>query len=113
MAVGDGISRASVHAIAAEDAAGIVNIVDARIALSCGDAIGFVVFGGFDVNTIRGTRGCAKETTDAFFEAVFVALEHVNAAITRCNAGGHLGISLGGGFAKHCAERDAEALVER
>lgn len=113
MAVGDGIGRASVDAVAAEDAARIVNVVDARIALARGDAIGFVVFSGFDVNTIRGARCCAKKTTNTFFEAVFVALEDVNAAIARRNTGGDFRIALCRGFAKHCAKRDAEALVER
>jgi len=112
VAVGDGIGRACVNTVAAEDAAGIVNIIDARIALSRGDAIGFVVFSGFDVNTIRGARCCAKKTTNAFLEAVFVALEYVNTAIARRNAGRDFRIALGGGFAKHRPQRDAEALTE-
>jgi hypothetical protein len=112
VAVGDGIGRASVNAVAAEDAAGVVNIIDTGVALSRGDAIGFVVFGGFDVNTIRGARSCAKKTTNAFLEAVFVALEYVNAAIARRYAGGDFRVTLGGGFAKHRAQSDAEALAE-
>ena len=111
--VGNGIGRASVNAVAAEDAAGIVNIIDTGVALSRGDAIGFVVFSGFDINTIRGARCCAKKATNAFLEAVFVALEYVNAAIARRYAGGDFRVTLGGGFAKHRAQRDAEALVER
>jgi hypothetical protein len=111
--VGNGIGRASVNAVAAEDAAGIVNIIDAGVALPRGDAIGFVVFSGFDINTIRGARSCAKKATNAFLEAVFVALEYVNAAIARRDAGRHFRIALGGGFAKHRAQRDTEALAER
>jgi len=113
VAVGDGIGRAGVNAVAAENATGIVNVVDTGVTLSRGDAIGFVVFSGFDVNAIRGARGCAKKTTNAFFEAVFVTLEDVNAAIARRHAGRDFGITLRGGFAKHRAQRDAEALAER
>ena len=113
MAVGDGIGGASVNTIAAENAAGIVDVVDAGIALSGGDAIGLSIFSGFDVNTIRRARGCAKKTANALLEAVFVALEYVNAAIARCDAGRNFGVALGGGFAKHRAQRDTETLVER
>ena len=113
MTVCDRIGRAGVNAVAAEDAAGIVNIVDAGVTLSRWNAIGFVVFSGFDVNTIRGARSCAKKTTNALLETVFVALQYVNAAIARRDAGGDFRIALSGGFAKHRAQRDAKAFVER
>jgi hypothetical protein len=71
-----------------------------------------VVFSGFDVNTIRWARCCAKKTTNAFLEAVFVALEYVNATIARRNTGGNFRIALGGGFAKHRPQRDTEALAQ-
>jgi hypothetical protein len=111
--VGDGVRGAGVYAIAAKDTAGIINVVDAGIAFTGGDAIGFSIFGGFDINTIRRARGSAKKTADAFLEAILVALEYVNPAVTRCDAGGYFRISLRRRFAKHCAQRDAEALIER
>jgi hypothetical protein len=113
VAVGDGVCGASVYTVAAEDAAGIVDVVHASVAFTGGDAVGFSIFGGFDVNTIRRARGRAKKTADAFLEAILVALEYVNPAVARCDAGRYFGISLGGRFAKHCAQRDAEALVQR
>jgi hypothetical protein len=111
--VGDGVRGAGVYAIAAKDAAGIVNVVDAGIAFTGRDAIGFSIFGGFDINTIRRARGGAKKTADTFLEAILVALEYVNPAVTRCDAGGCFRISLRRRFAKHCPQGDAEALIER
>src|SRR6185437_5621278 len=80
VSVSDSVGGASFDTIAAKDAAGIVDVVDLGVAVGVGDAIVGGVFGGFDVNAIRGARGGAKKTGDAFFEAVLVALQHVNPA---------------------------------
>lgn len=113
VAVSNGVGGAGVNAVAAENASRVVDVVDASIAFTGGDAIGFGIFGGFDVNTIRGARGCAKKTADALLEAVLIALKNVNAAIACRDAGRNFGIAFGGGFAKHRAQGDAEALTER
>lgn len=110
--VGDGVGGASLDAIAAENAAGIIDVVDLGVTVGVGDAIVGGVFGGFDVNAIRGTRGGAKKTGDAFFEAVLVALQHVDSAIARLKMDGLGGIILRGGLLPHGDERHLEALVE-
>jgi hypothetical protein len=113
VSVGDGVRRASVNAVAAEDAAGVVDVVNAGIAFARRDSIGFGVFSSFYVNTVCGACCGTEKTTDAFLKTVFVALEHMNAAIARRDAGRDLGIAFSRRFAKHRAEGDAEALVER
>ena len=44
MAVGDGVGWAGFYAVSAEDTAGIVDVVDFRVAFACGDAVGIGVF---------------------------------------------------------------------
>lgn len=112
VAVSDGVGGASLDAIAAKNAAGIVDVVDLGVTVGVGDAIVGGVFGGFDVNAIRGTRGGAQKTGDAFFEAVLVALQHVDSAIARLKMDGLGGIILRGGLLPHGDERHLEALVE-
>ena len=112
MAVSDGVGRAGFDAIAAKNAARVVDIVDAREALPGRYAICGGVFGGLDVNAIRGTSSGTEKTADTFFEAVLIAMQNVNAAITRLKLNRSVGINLGRGFAKHCLQRDAEALHE-
>jgi hypothetical protein len=110
--VSDGVGGAGFDAIAAEDAARVVDVVDLGVTVGVRNAIFGGVFGGFDVNAIGGAGGGAEEAGDAFLEAVFVALEDVNAAITRLEMHGLGGIVLGGGLFEHIDESDFEALVK-
>lgn len=112
VSVSDGVCGAGFDAIAAENAAGIVDVVDLGITVGVGDAIFSGVFGGFDVNALRGTSGGAEEAGDAFFESVFVALKDVDAAIARLKMYGLGGIVLRSGLFPHGNESDFEALVE-
>ncbi len=77
MAVGDGIGGAGLDAVAAEDAAVVVDIVDLGVALGAGDARLFSVLCGFDVDAVGGAGGSAEEAGDTLLEAVLVALELV------------------------------------
>ena len=70
------------------------------------------VLRGFDVDAIRGACRGAKKAADAFLQAVFVALQNVNAAIARLKVDGLGGIIFRGGLLEHGDERDPEALVE-
>ena len=112
VAVSDGVSGAGFDAIAAEDAAGVVDVVDLGVTVGVGDSIFGGVFGSFDIDALRGAGSGAEEAGDAFLEAVFVALENVNAAVARLEMHGLDGIVLGGGLFEHVDERDFEALVE-
>jgi hypothetical protein len=112
VSVSDGVGGAGFDAIAAENAAGVVDVVDLGVTVGVGDAVFGGVLGGFDVNALRGASGGAKEAGDTLFESVFVALKDVNAAVARLKMDGLVRIVLRGGFAQHGHESDFEALVE-
>ena len=113
VAMCDGISGTSFDAVAAEDAAGIVDVVDVGVAFARGDALGVSIFRSFDVDTIRGAGRRAQEATDALFKAVFVALQDVDATVPGLDAGRDVRVSLCGGLLEHGAERDGEAFGQR
>src|SRR5580704_10640410 len=112
MAVGDSIRGAGFYAVAAEDAARVVNIVDLCVAFPCGDAIGCGIFSRLDINTVRWARGGAKEAADALLVAVLVALKDVDTSISWLDAGRDVGEALRRGLAEHGAERNAKAFVK-
>lgn len=113
VAVSDGVRGARLDAISAEDAARIVDVVDAGVALAGGNAFRVGIFGGFYVDAIRGARGGAQEAPDALLVAIFVPLKDVNSPVARLHRGRHFREALRGGLPKHRAEGDAEALDER
>ncbi|HET6143745.1 MAG TPA: hypothetical protein VFE02_09555 [Candidatus Acidoferrales bacterium] len=112
VAVRDGVSGAGFYAITAEDAARVVNIIDAGVTLSGGNSLGLRIFGGFNVNaSSRAGRG-AEETAYAFFQPVFVAMENVNASVAGLEVYGFFWIVLGDRFPQHIAECHAETLYQ-
>ena len=113
MAVRDCVGRAGFYAIPAENASGIVNVVDAGVALACGNSGVGGIFRGLDVDTICGTSGGAEETSHAFFQTLFVAMQHVDSTVARLEVNGFLGIIFGNGFAKHVREGYSETFCER
>lgn len=112
MAVGNGVGGTGLDAVATEDAAGVVDIVNLGVAFAGGDAIRGGILGGFDINAVRGAGGGAQEAADTLFVAVFVTLEDVDTAVARLDGGWDVGKALRGGLAKHGAQGDAEAFVE-
>jgi hypothetical protein len=112
VSVSDGVCGAGFDAIAAENAAGVVDVVDLGVTVGVGDAVVGGVLGGFDVNALRGAGGGAEEASDALFESVFVALQNVDAAIARLEMHRLVGIVLRGGLPPHGDEGDFEALIE-
>ena len=72
---------AGFHAIAAENAAVVVDVIDLGVALAAADAHLIGVFGGFDIDAVGRAGRRAQETGDALLQAVLVALQHVDAAI--------------------------------
>lgn len=107
------VSRASLDTVAAKNAARIVDVIDARVALAGGNAICGCVFGRFDVNAVRGARCGTEETSDAFFQPVLVALQNMNTAISRLELNRPIGINFRRRLAEHRLQRDAEALHKR
>src|SRR5712664_5006683 len=81
--VGDGIRRARFHAVPAENAARVVDIIDTGIALAGGNALGIRILGGFNVDAIRGTCRRAEKTANALLQTTFVAVQDVDPAIAR------------------------------
>src|ERR1700728_832687 len=69
VAVRDGVGGTRFDAIAAEDAARIVDVVNLRVALAPADAQRFGVFRGFDVDAIGWAGRGAQKTGHAFFES--------------------------------------------
>ena len=81
VSVGDGVGGAGFDTVAAEDAAVVVDVVDLGVALGRGDANCLRVFRGLNINAICGAGRGTEEAGHAFFEAVFVALQNVGAAV--------------------------------
>src|SRR5262249_40421763 len=115
MAVGDGVGGAGLDAIAAEDAAVVIDVVDLGVALGAADAFFFGIVGGLNVNAIRGTGGCAEEAGNALFQAVFVALELVQSAETFLENSALIGellvgVVLNDGGSKHLPKSNGHAF---
>ena len=77
--MGDCVGRARFHAVSAENAPVVIDVVDLGVALGAAHAILRGVFGGLDVNAIRRTRGRAQKASHALFQSILVALQHVRA----------------------------------
>ena len=81
VAVGNGVAGAGFHAIAAEDAAVVVDVVNLGVALRGADAVVAGILRRLDVDAIgRAGRG-AQEAGDALLQAIFIAAQNVDAAI--------------------------------
>lgn len=104
------VRGASFHAIPAENAARIIDIVDASIAFARGNPVRIRVFRGFDVDTVGGACCRTKETTYALLQARFVAMQHMNPAVARLEVHGFEGIIFRDRFTEHISEGHAESL---
>ncbi len=82
MAVRDGVRGAGFDAIAAKNAAVVVDVVDLGIALGAGNPLLGGVFSSLDMNAVRRACGRTQETCDALFQSIFIALQHVPAAVS-------------------------------
>jgi hypothetical protein len=113
--VGDGVGRAGLDTVAAEDAPVVIDVVDLGVALGAGDAFFFGILSGFNVDTVRGTGGSAEEARDTFFKAIFVALELMftaKALLKFGSAHGALAVRVVFDFGRleHLLEGDAHSL---
>lgn len=110
MAVRNRVSGACFDAVAAKNAARIVDVVRFCITLAGGNSLLCGVFSSLDEDAVRGAGGGAQKARNALLKAVLVALQHVYAAIAGLNARRRLRKILRGRFAEHIPKRDAEAL---
>jgi len=79
VAVRDGVGGTRFHTIAAKDTAVVVDVVDFREAVAAADPLSGGIFRCFDVDAIRRAGSGTEKTGDAFFQAVFVALQNMRA----------------------------------
>src|SRR6266404_3221363 len=78
--VGDRVGRTSLHAVSAEDAAVVIDVIDLGVALGARDTLLSRVLSRLDINAVRRTGGGAEKAGHAFFQAVLIALQNVDAA---------------------------------
>src|SRR4029079_5814882 len=112
---GDRVEWARELAVPTEDAAGEVDLVDARVALAGGDAVLRRVLVGDDANAVGRTGGCAKRAADALLESVLMAPEAVPSPEARGHRALVLRVLLRDRFLEDLSEGDSEPLeaVER
>ena len=110
MAVRDGVGGARLHAISAEDAAVVIDVINLGVAFAAADAQLCRVLGRFDIDALRRARGRAQETGDAFFQAVLIALQLVDAAKALLEFRGRVRVILRDGRIEHLPEGDAHAF---
>ena len=73
----------------------------------------FGVLGGLDIDAIGRAGGRAQEAGDALFQAVFVALQDVDAAKALLELGRLVGIVVGHRGRHHLLEGDAHSFGDR
>src|SRR5207248_6064911 len=74
------VERTRELAIAAEDAARHVDLVDAGVPLTGRDPVVRRVLGGDDANAVSGASSGAQRAPDAFLQPVFVAPQAMSSA---------------------------------
>ena len=111
--VSDSVRWTRFDAVSAENAARIIDVVNAGVAFPCGDTLGISVFSSFNINAIRRAGRGAKKASNALFQAGFVAVQHVDPTITGLKVHRFEGIVLRDRFTKHIPEGHAESLNQR
>src|SRR5437879_13260602 len=96
----DGIGRARLDAIAAEDATRIIDVVNARVPLTGGDTLCVGVFRSLDVDAARRASRRTQKAAHALFQPVFVPMQNVNHSIPTMEVDRPFGLILRDGFAQ-------------
>src|ERR1700759_895146 len=113
--MGNGIGGGGFHAISAENAAVVVDVVDLGVAIGAGNALLGGVFVCLNIDAIGGAGRSAQEAGYALLQAIFVALQDVGAAepvlkVSTPVGAGSVRIILYLGWLEHLAKRDAHSL---
>src|SRR6185503_8932918 len=106
----DRVERARELAVAAEDAAAEVDLVDPRVALAGRDAVVRRVLGGDDPDAVGRAGSRAERAADALLQAVLVLPEAMAAAEPRVDRPLVLRVLLRDRLLEDLLERDPEAL---
>src|ERR1039458_5796527 len=109
----DGVRRAGLHAVPAEDAAVVIDVVDRGVTLAAGNPRLFGILRRFNINAIGRARRRAQEAGDALFHTVDIALQDVHPAETLFEFGGLIRVVVRHGGRHHLLEGDAHSLGER
>src|SRR5882724_12878561 len=112
MTVRYGIRWASFHAITAENAARIIDVIYARAALACRDAVRVHILRSLDIDAIGGASGRAEKTANALLQAIFVAVQNVNPTVARLKVYRFVGIIFRDRLTKHSAEGHTKTFHE-
>jgi len=113
VAMGNRVAGARFHAVSAEDATVVVDVINLGIAFRGADAVIAGILGGLDVNAICRASRRAKEAGDAFFQTVFVAAQDMDATVAIFKVHGFGGIILGHRGSEHHLEGGGKSLRQR
>src|SRR4051812_2698789 len=80
--VSNGVRRTSFHAITAKDTSVVIDIVNLRVTLRSANPVLGSILRSFNVNTVRWTGCCAKETGYTLFQTILVTLQNMHTAKT-------------------------------
>src|SRR4051794_31180897 len=106
---GERPGRARLDAEPAEDAAQVVDLVDAAVALTGRESVPVGVVRALDVDGVGRAGPGAQLAADALLQPVRVPVELVAAVVARLGGDLDLGVLLGHHTREHGRERDAEA----
>src|SRR5215207_7288626 len=107
MAVRNGIGRASLNAIPAEDAPAVIDVINTGVALTSADPLGIGVLFGFDIDAVSRTGRRAKKAADTLLQPVLVPLQDVHAPVPFLEARGSIRVVFRDRGLKHLLEGDA------
>src|SRR5271165_1650044 len=113
MAMGNRVGGTGLHAVAAKDAAVVVDVVDFGVALAATDAQSVGILRGFNIDAICRARRGAQKTSDALLQPILVALQHMGAAKTLLKDRGRVGVVVGDGRIEHFTKSDAHSFGYR
>ena len=111
VAVRDGIGRTSFNAVTAENASGVVDIIDLGVAFAGRDPVLVGVFGSLDVDAICRARRRTQEASHTFFQAILVALKDVEAAVACFDRWGCVRKPFRRGLPEHGPKSDAKSFI--
>jgi hypothetical protein len=116
--VSDCIRGTGLDAVSAENTSVVVDVINLSVTLRSADPMLGGILRRLDINAVRGTGRRTKETGDAFFQAVLIALQDVHTAKTLLKLGATersrpVGIILHLRGLEHLHESDAHPLGDR
>jgi hypothetical protein len=110
VSVGNGVRRTCFNTVTAENAPGVIDVVNAGVAFASGDTAGIGILSGFNVNAICRAGRRAEKASNALFEAGFVAVQYMYSAIARLKMHRFERVILRDRFPEHIPKSHTEAL---